>query len=608
MTPKEISRRADRIFVHRIPSCWAVRDQQDQEDYGIDYEIELIDPTDYPTGFIFKVQQKGALRHRRTATGDHLTYSLPTTKLQYHLCQLDIPSVLVLVDVQEERAYWAPLQINRPLEKALRDALDAGQQSITIHVPTANELRATADVLLRAVSDSMKAILVRNVRNVSSGGFVRAAAEHLDLDTVAESVRRHHEALRCEQIQQLIGREEFDEAQDLAQRILDSPAESLDARFAAGVDIERIAVGVARLKGDHAAVERHAGLRHEIANRLLALVRVPGAPQHLRVYARFLMRAARLRLAVERDFGLFLNWRINEQSGDAFWKEILRFARTQAANEVVPHLRKAQHCVVLMIKRAHLSVLAESWARLAGDLAPFVSRLRYEELNESADSIISWLDAVGTIAVDVSRRQKNWADMGLCAVVTAQLARPGDPVSLSERLNRASEIVSLIEDEEQRRAALEFLAEFEATVSQGPPPMTVEHEAAIVQKMAAALGHDVSEPADPVSEIINIGLRDLNPERVLKNCQHLFVSLGSHGLPGEWLGLPTAGSKWLQCVKFGYAIGGMQLDGIYETFYDQHCKGCSHCLPHPEGWKWTREWQQEQDEKFRDLAERVNRF
>jgi hypothetical protein len=37
-------------------------------------------------------------------------------------------------------------------------------------------------------------------------------------------------------------------------------------------------------------------------------------------------------------------------------------------------------------------------------------------------------------------------------------------------------------------------------------------------------------------------------------CQHLFVSLGSHGLVGEWLQLPTVGTKFLHCTLLNYTI------------------------------------------------------
>ncbi len=51
MTPKVIGRAAGRIFGAAIPNNWVIRNQQDQEDYGVDYEIEFMLPGDKPSGF-----------------------------------------------------------------------------------------------------------------------------------------------------------------------------------------------------------------------------------------------------------------------------------------------------------------------------------------------------------------------------------------------------------------------------------------------------------------------------------------------------------------------------------------------------------------------------
>ncbi len=59
MTNKEINRVSGRIFEGLLPPSWAFRSQEDQEDYGIDGEIEITTSEDKATGFIFKVQLKG---------------------------------------------------------------------------------------------------------------------------------------------------------------------------------------------------------------------------------------------------------------------------------------------------------------------------------------------------------------------------------------------------------------------------------------------------------------------------------------------------------------------------------------------------------------------
>ncbi|MGH7133742.1 MAG: DUF4365 domain-containing protein [Phycisphaerales bacterium] len=62
MKPKEIGRLAGRLFQAALPAqciCRSQEDQEDQEDYGIDYELELASAQDHATGFIFKAQVKG---------------------------------------------------------------------------------------------------------------------------------------------------------------------------------------------------------------------------------------------------------------------------------------------------------------------------------------------------------------------------------------------------------------------------------------------------------------------------------------------------------------------------------------------------------------------
>ncbi len=59
MNAKEIGRKAGRILEFHLPDHWIFRSQEDQEDYGIDGEIELANESDNATGFIFKAQIKG---------------------------------------------------------------------------------------------------------------------------------------------------------------------------------------------------------------------------------------------------------------------------------------------------------------------------------------------------------------------------------------------------------------------------------------------------------------------------------------------------------------------------------------------------------------------
>src|SRR5947207_2842676 len=113
MTPKEIGRLSGRIFTNVLPEHLLVRNQQDQDDYGIDYEIEVMLPGDRASGVIFKIQEKGTTNLRVNATGDQISYSdLKTARMRYYLRELRIPAALVVVDVTNREVYWVRLQGN----------------------------------------------------------------------------------------------------------------------------------------------------------------------------------------------------------------------------------------------------------------------------------------------------------------------------------------------------------------------------------------------------------------------------------------------------------------------------------------------------------------
>jgi hypothetical protein len=80
------------------------------------------------------------------------------------------------------------------------------------------------------------------------------------------------------------------------------------------------------------------------------------------------------------------------------------------------------------------------------------------------------------------------------------------------------------------------------------------------------------------------------------------------------LGLPTAGSKRLICLKHGHSAESLSLDATYETFtatwpWDKGAVRCPHCpdkSPHPEGWESSDSWQKQQTETYAKIkAERA---
>lgn len=61
MNAGEIGKEAGRIFEYKLPANWISRSQEDQDDHGIDYEIEIKSSDGKALGkdSVFKVQVKG---------------------------------------------------------------------------------------------------------------------------------------------------------------------------------------------------------------------------------------------------------------------------------------------------------------------------------------------------------------------------------------------------------------------------------------------------------------------------------------------------------------------------------------------------------------------
>lgn len=596
MTPKEIGRLAGRIFGAVVPANWAVRSQEDQEDYGVDYEIELTTPDDRPTGFIFKIQQKGQLSLPRNVAGDTISFSdLPIEKLGYYLHDLKLPILLVVVDVTEQDVFWVQLQGNDHAQAAYDAARAHGRKTVTVHIPVANRLPETAHKLLDSARKAGDWLLVQGIRDTTPDELTAAAVRARQLDSVAEDVRKHLDSLRCEQIEVLIRDGSREQALEMASRLLEGDTETTAMRVAAGMNVIRIYGGMLAMANAPDRYQELVQVRAQTSTRVLEIVRATKSPAHLRVYARFMIRSARLRSASEQAFGLWMSLKAQESMGDHFTRYVTQAQLRPVVLRLLRELRATYRLIEVAARGGHFHLIPQMWAGTIHDGLPYLLLLRETSSPEAAASLVEWWDAGGVLALELAAETENWRDLGLCAITFVQLAPPADQAAQDQRFETAQDWIRRITDETLRD---EILGDLEEQRTLFQPPSggpTVDQEIAMYRQMAAAMGVNLDDPNDDIARIVNIGLQDLNPERVLRQCEHLFVSLGSHGIPAQMLGLPTAGSKNIHCMRHGHIIQGLSLDSTFDTFKQFYCNACGDCTPRPADWQWTREWQQEQD-------------
>jgi hypothetical protein len=596
MRAKEIGRVGGRCFQASVPSYVITRNQEDQEDSGIDYELEL-EVDGRATGVIFKAQVKGVLTARRIQQGDVIAYSgLSVDRARYYVEDVGIATVFVVAEVESEKVWWCPIQGNTDFEERLRRAVDAGHKTMTVHLPVANSLPETMGELLTAVRHSTDLLHVRRTTRLGSRRLARIV-EDTELADVADGIQRHHDTLRCERIDRLIRRSDFDAALKEAKKIYESESESIQVRFAAGFNIIRIIGTSAFERKEPRVLERFIEARLEICSQLLGLVRRPGASRQVRLSARFLLRCARLAAHSSVLVGLHMSAEIQNRPQDAFTRGITEAAMAPKAGAVLRELRQAQHLFYLAGEGEYFAQLPYFWGQLALDASLYLLVLRGRGSTEAADRLVAWFDGVARLVAVAAKALEEWDLLGSLAAQFVGLADPRDEAALRARVEPALRLTDLIPEGSFRDAAVRVVRER----ARGIPhrETTLEDEKRIYRRMAEAHGIDVDDPNDAIGRVVATGIRDLNPERVLRNCVHLFVSPGPVGIPARILGLSTAGSKWLHCTKRCISVMGQSLDGVYTSFRRDYCEGCTHSEPHADDWEWSRKWQADEDLKHR---------
>ncbi|RMS94891.1 hypothetical protein ALP58_05649, partial [Pseudomonas savastanoi] len=238
MTPGEIGTLAGRIFNYHLPSNWILRDQEDQNDHGIDAEIEVKDSKGLAQGkdYVFKVQIKGEEHSRFVLDNQFLSFTLRTSKLQYYL-SFNIPVILVVVEVDSERVFWLSITDNEDL---IDKARHATTESVQIHLPVQNLIKRrdepSTQVVLEAVFRSWDYLAVKGVTNsVKRFGDLSPASLESRIATMGDALYKAHH----QQLENLLGQRNFDRFYDVADRLMESRIVPGADRFVAGLFYRR---------------------------------------------------------------------------------------------------------------------------------------------------------------------------------------------------------------------------------------------------------------------------------------------------------------------------------------------------------------------------------
>ena len=340
--------------------------------------------------------------------------------------------------------------------------------------------------------------------------------------------------------------------------------------------------------------QRHADVLLETAEKLRKLTR--NGPPPLKFYALVIEATAQFFSLTREDWGLYQNWKVHQTTGDIWWRANLRLERAETANRVERKLRQFLRLVRLSETTSFQAALPLAFLRIVEGGATLINRLEFEGLKDASEAIRRTLFRVSKLAAEISAQYSMDNERAHAVAYAAMLSRDREAECVVWAKAEAEQIPS----DEIRSWALERIADQPATLGSDVPsdePVSVATEQQVYRNMARALGIDLSNPSDPIAEMVNVGIADFDPTRVLRNCEHMFLTLGRQGhgmfhmILAQQLQLPTMGPKVVHCSLHKYTRNGMSLDETFERFRADYCDKCPDHKPRPQGWHYTHEWQ-----------------
>lgn len=584
------------------PTGWTLN--RTENDYGIDYEIEIFHDSQ-STGASFRAQLKSSESTRYSADGSFVSQTIDARNARYLCQEVSAPVIIFHADVQNGRTYWAAPQLDIA---ALETFVGAPERdSLTLRIPTANLLPGTLDLLLEAVRSAKVILASRVLVTVNIPEFVGSIRNRIDEEEVIRELKLKANALQVLQVEKLFKAGSAGEARGRIRELLADPASSVGTKFWSLLMAEKVELQALKEGGRRAD---RTEIQLSITGELQHITRQ--GPSHLKFYALIARKAAELEGLVLADFGLYMNWKVNEAQGDPFWKIQLTFRRAELVREIV---LKYNQCVRLARYAAgykHQWVLPTALLRIAMAISVFALRLKFEGLEEARGRFAQSSLAICRLAAKIAASYQD-GEAFVDATVAAFLV---DPNEGSEARNFAARALAAIRDpalkgdaEKRMQACTESLRATETEIAHRR--MSLDEARQTYENMIRALGIDLSDPNDRIAQVVRIGLKDLDPSRVLRNCEHIFITLSFQGLPAQWLQMPTAGGKVLHCDLHRYAVEGLDLDFAYQVFKREYCDQCPDCLPRPPEWVYSLDWQDEENKRHeqfvRDFQQRAGR-
>jgi hypothetical protein len=573
------------------PTGWVLRPVH--PDYGVDYEVEVFENR-RTTGSTFKLQLKSSEEPDYAAARDFVSVLLSVPRARYLVNELQVPTVLVQADVGARRLYWSAPQLEPGLRERLAHADE--NSSVTIRIPTANDLVSSTDVLVSALARARAVLVARAVAGTASTDFVAAVARLTPLADTIAAFREMTNGLRLASAYQTMEEGELDGAHADLLRLWADPEATLSTRVCAVITLEHIETRQA-IRDQFPDRSRIAKIRLA-SDRLRALT--SRGPVGFKLYALGLRKLSSLHLAIHEYWGVGFHQQMSAKRGDVALLPMLEYRRMVMAQRVHQRVNECTGFVTYALQTSDGIGLGDIVQRLGKALWLLAGQLEIvgdegaqasSRLNEQAFQLFRLAATLARMTSDEQR----FAD-AVCAV------RLLTSDTQSTRYKWMQEELGTIRDPQVRVAAANYLARIAGEMERQPHTQIEASAKQIYENLATGLGIDVTDEHDERAKWVRVAIDDLDPTRVLRHCEHAFITLQANPeVPAE-ITFPTASLKVVHCTKHGFAVRGRTLDAAGGKFRERFCAGCPDIVPRAQEWVHTLDWQDAENAKHEAVA------
>ena len=585
---EDISRQ---ILERKIPPEWILREID--PDYGIDKSLEIVEDG-VVTGKEILIQLKGT--ETIDVHGDHILFRMETDHLKYYL-EKDLPVLLILVDIKKEVCYWIFLQQHAFDELNINNPSWTDQQTVTIRIPNEKKVTDTLDQIKDAAKGGSAYILSRRINQIPSKHLARwktNAEAIIEKSKVAGNflekslqlkleVSYHHEKEGNRQ-------KSIEELERVYYSALEANNKSLAIKAALLIafqlnPLEENKLVWDWLNGIKELVEEVDDNSYNILwwGSLIETVYVKLIKEYISLLRLGLVSSQKLSNVMTP----FLVREIQETV-----KKILK-----TENDFVYYLNKAYEDEEYLIYLDFLKRLAKMhWMWCYNNSLRGNHDIIFKQLETIENALLFAKKISDAISEDI----KFMILLDLAYLYHSMEKNSLRDAMIKEAFEVAQKLqhkgflngVEHAKESFKRFLTIPYLINFEE--EKIPKEPTLEQEEALIKTLLKDVGIDL-EGDDEFAKMARTGLKDRNPERILKYCKHVFTEIVNYGPIWDMVALPETGLKILYCGKKKCSIMGYSLDEVLEMFKTEHCKDCKYHSPRPHDWKWTRKWHRERE-------------